>query len=795
MDTKKIVVAIVAVALVFLMASSSAISPVSHISGLPKSDEILWKGYPGATPEVVVDEFLTGVTDWIGGPMRKDLYDEVIAAGHKVTELDPMAEWGFLALNCRDYKESSGEPNFPLNVSQFRVALTYIYGIDDRQDDIFGYVQAPWTYACPNCIPPAQEPFFDETVSMPNTDWAQAWTILQAEGFFVDGDNWLSHPDHGKLRDLHIVYPTGSTYVEQGPGLGFTTNFNEFITYIGAVGPIMDMTPTDFGTLVGELLVYRDYDIIVGIRLTNQGLYPDTLFSTLHSQNLPPGGWNWAGINDPEIDEWTEIIMTSLDVDEIINACSLISQKFCYELVPWIPGQTGARHCTVCRDERGELTGIVQMPNVGARDADLMWMSLKWKGEPGVAWPGGTIRTSLGDEPDTLNPYTDDTGYCWDMYDMALQGLRMLDPTTLLNVPCIATDWSLEPWTSIPEIGIDEGSTATYYIRQDVTWHDGEPLDAYDCVANMRVMREYKPGRYDNTWTNLAYEEADGPYKFNVYFYATCLFYLDYIDGTALLAPEHIILDIEQQVEDGILEEFLDWAPADNSYEDLTGEPPPEKYSFMTQVVGNGPYVFDYYDRSTATARAQRFEEFFVNAPVLGAVVGDWRIDPDTTYTYKGLVQNWGAVNATSEEGEHITVTVDAKIYEDDVLAHEENGITLDKWKFTNLGPYTTGTLSSGEHTIKIEIYEDGTLLHTYTHTFVATLREDVSTYEGLALDFKVNIGDIFAAAKAFGSSAEDAVEGNPAGLRWNPVADVNDDFKVNINDIFFIAKAFGWSG
>jgi hypothetical protein len=27
-------------------------------------------------------------------------------------------------------------------------------------------------------------------------------------------------------------------------------------------------------------------------------------------------------------------------------------------------------------------------------------------------------------------------------------------------------DWTIEPWTSIPELGITNGSTATFWIRQ-----------------------------------------------------------------------------------------------------------------------------------------------------------------------------------------------------------------------------------------------------------------------------------------------------------------------------------------
>ena len=752
-----------------------------HYSGLPKVDEIWYKAYPGAEPEVIVDEFLTGVTDWIDGPSRRDLYEIVVDTGHKVSQLDAMAEFTFFQINCRDYKETSGAPNSPLNDSAFRLAFTYIYGMDDKQTDIFSYYWAPWGYALGNPVPDAQEPWYDESIQMPNTDYDQAWTILQAAGYEVDGDGWLAKGGE-KLRDgeaIEVLYATGDLFWPEGPGGGFVRNFNEFLTYIGAVGPTMEILPTDYTVLILELLFYKDFDFIC-YQLTDLGIYVDWLYDCLHSGNIDTWGWNFAGIVDEDFDEWTETILTSLDVGEIIEAASYVQAKFVYELMPWFPISSGLGFCTTANDERGELMNIVSMPKYGPRN-DFSWMTLHWKG----SWLGGFYKTALRDEPTTLNPYTEYSSSGWQFLDRTIDGLIKRDPETLNFMPWISMEYALDEWTSIPEIGIEEGSTATFYLRQDVTWHDGTLVTAYDCVSNMRVMREYQPGRYSKVWSNLVYEEADGPYKFNVYFYTPSLYYADYVAETALLVPEHIIDAVEWQVEDGILGDFLDWDPAFNFYEDLTGENPPAEYPFMKQLVGCGPFVFDYYDRSLAIGRVARNEEFFVNAPVLGGVIGEWRIDPDIPYTYRVLVQNLGACE-DSEEGELVPATVDVNVYEDEVLVHEETGITLNPWEHTSLGQYTTDSLELGLHTIKVEVYEDGSLIHTYEHKLVATVREDITTYTGSYLDFKVDIKDLSALAKAYGSS--------PGDPRWDPSADVNDDFRVDILDLNLVGIALGAS-
>jgi hypothetical protein len=50
--------------------------------------------------------------------------------------------------------------------------------------------------------------------------------------------------------------------------------------------------------------------------------------------------------------------------------------------------------------------------------------------------------------------------------------------------------------------------------------------------------------------------------------------------------------------------------------------------------------------------------------------------------------------------------------------------------------------------------------------------------------DFKVDIKDIYAAAKAFGTS--------PGHPRYDVTVDVNGDKKIDIKDLFLLAKDFG---
>jgi len=69
------------------------------------------------------------------------------------------------------------------------------------------------------------------------------------------------------------------------------------------------------------------------------------------------------------------------------------------------------------------------------------------------------------------------------------------------------------------------------------------------------------------------------------------------------------------------------------------------------------------------------------------------------------------------------------------------------------------------------------------------TIKEDItgSYYlctQCIAPDCKVDLKDVFAAGKAFGSVPGDA--------KWNTVADINGDYKIDLKDYFVICKKFG---
>ncbi|MEM2463118.1 MAG: hypothetical protein QXY07_00355, partial [Candidatus Bathyarchaeia archaeon] len=214
----------------------------------------------------------------------------------------------------------------------------------------------------------------------------------------------------------------------------------------------------------------------------------------------------------------------------------------------------------------------------------------------------------------------------------------------------------------------------------------------------------------------------------------------------------------------------------------------PPQYPFLTQLVGCGPYILHYADPNNLTAHVVKFNEFFINAPVIGSVIGEWWYPPPPhiqPYTFEVLVQNMAA-KANDENGELTNATFYAKIYFDSQLIAITDPILLGPFSSLQFGPYLVEP-TAGCHTIKVEVYdaETGTLWHTYIHRFVVVVREDVTTYSGDLVDCFVDVMDILTAARAYGSY--------PGSPRWNPACDIDDNWFVDIMDLLCIVGKYGW--
>jgi peptide/nickel transport system substrate-binding protein len=92
--------------------------------------------------------------------------------------------------------------------------------------------------------------------------------------------------------------------------------------------------------------------------------------------------------------------------------------------------------------------------------------------------PGGTLTIASYSEPDGFDPHVEYSRHSWLVNWQIMDTLVVMDSEKNLH-PGLANNWDVS----------DDGSSFTFYLRDDVTFHDGTPFNAEAVKANFdRIM-------------------------------------------------------------------------------------------------------------------------------------------------------------------------------------------------------------------------------------------------------------------------------------------------------------------
>ncbi|CAN5855690.1 peptide-binding protein [soil metagenome] len=94
--------------------------------------------------------------------------------------------------------------------------------------------------------------------------------------------------------------------------------------------------------------------------------------------------------------------------------------------------------------------------------------------------PGGTLIVLADREPDELNPLTYNSNPAYQVTHLLFRTLARRDSTLSNYVPDLARSWELS----------EDGSTLVLHLRDDVRWHDGEPVTAEDVVFTIERQKD-----------------------------------------------------------------------------------------------------------------------------------------------------------------------------------------------------------------------------------------------------------------------------------------------------------------
>jgi len=210
-------------------------------------------------------------------------------------------------------------------------------------------------------------------------------------------------------------------------------------------------------------------------------------------------------------------------------------------------------------------------------------------------------------------------------------------------------------------------------------------------------------------------------------------------------------------------------------------------------VVASGAKQYEW----TSTTGTSTSQSGSITVAGSGTVIGNYltrvhdvaitSIATDRTWVYQRrsaninvTVQNHGDFNET------VTLTLYYNVTANEIIATQNITLLVGESKTLSLMWSTLGIAYCRNYTLIAVATIPADIIPT-DNTFAST-KMAVRIIGDLNGDYKVDIGDIAEAAKAFGAYSEPALTHS----QWNPDADINQDGKIDIKDLVQIAKNFG---
>ena len=546
---------------------------------------------------------------------------------------------------------------------------------------------------------------------------------------------------------------------------------------------------------------------------------------------------DFYGVNCPEFDvavdhvimadtieeakEWAakaQVIFNNASIPGALGALPVVSSS---GYKAWYKTYTGGNPTAPPPDEAiyvgKNWTHLVNVPGEGP-DSFHTFLNAHPEGfEYGL--PGYPMTMRYGFKVPTMmrpsNPVYAEWVWDWAVLGLSYESLLARDPYTFDWRPWLAK--SFTPFTWVDPADRQTKSGVRFVLRDDVYWSDGTPLTAVDVFWTLVEMDDEllaagltPPWWYSNVVYIKSFYMTD-PYNIEILLDIKSVWAIGWIGGTIIL-PKHI------------------WKPLLECYkagrEYRPGYTPTDFYAAYVDpdVIATGPYRFVEY-------KPEVFTLLVANKP--GSTVETaWKPGsiPVTSPGYYRYYPVQASIDAVSPEVAYrrkmdagawtVNATIENLCLTEDITVSLTGTYTMPDG---TTAPFTyTGTVPAGGKvslTLPTDFTKYGIHKFTYTLDYTAlgrtwhyetayptlfwiTRKEDIGAstlHDDIGLptypykrvlptpDFKIDIRDVAAASKAFGTY--------PGHAYWNTVADINGDYKVDIKDIAAISKKFGWAG
>lgn len=569
----------------------------------------------------------TEVTDVLPDLIRTGDIEKLYADGFLVTQ-NIGFHLGLLTYNIRpDQSYRRSVAYWPFADAEFRHALFHSFDQLGIIIPMYGYIVTPVR----SIVPPAQSKYFNPGVpehpfnpGNPFTSTAgdgSSVGILKAAGYtfqdlgstgVVDDADYWKCPGGADMPYLEIWTPLIVCCMSPTPsqewmadlaeiGLAATTaNGNKGIISLGR----------DFNDYLEDVYDRADFDAYV----VYHGLerLPGQLYTWLHSSQdclLYPGRGNTPGVNDLTIDELSEIIKFSLDTDSIEAAAKQLQEMLYTPDYNENSDNFALAYMTYYSRSyfntyNPNLRGIVKSPGYGSANS---WTFLN------INWQPGTERLEDGREavvwtqdsiPVSFNPLYAKLACEWEILSRSYDGLTIVKPYNHYDVQWLSPEWTITENAT--------GMDIDFTLRDDIFWHDGKQFTAYDVKFCLEFLRDYQVPRYAGTWQTLIDVSVTNATHLTIHADKAGLdLFYDYSHLAAML-PEHIWNRFGDPTDPVNRQAVLDYDPAEsyNVAPGYTAGPTPTP----TNLLGTGPWIFQFYDEEELYADLWRNEDYFMTS-------------------------------------------------------------------------------------------------------------------------------------------------------------------------------------
>jgi len=477
----------------------------------PKCDELYFVVI--TTQEAQMLSFKKGEIDVLGWPgVPPAQVAEIMADPNIHVVTTEVAEYYPLVFNCRKY---------PFNITDFRRAIAHIV---DREK-IVEILLLGYGRVSTSCIPKAHGMWHNPNVTGYEYNTTKAAEILDKLGFVdTDGDGIRNDPRTGEnLPEFTIMIPSYDPIrIRMAQLIG---------GWASEVGLRIKAAPTEHGTMIDKIVVQHDFDMCCW----TYGWYPpwDCISLLYHSSQDVPWGWNDPGIRNASWDALIDEMLVTPDMEELKRLIWTF-QEWHMQLIPDFPL---FERLMIDAYRADKTEGWLPMIGTGIVNT-WSFINAHAKGQKF----GGIIRVPVLKEPKTLSPCKVTSGWDTTVIDCIYDTLIRLD-LQLNYIPWIAKSWDAQIF--------EENNTQilTFYLNENVTWHDGTPLTAEDVKFTIEYYRDYQVPTYEPYVSSVYKVEAPDDYTVKVYLNTTSAISIHNIGVMLYILPKHLWENVTDPLE------------------------------------------------------------------------------------------------------------------------------------------------------------------------------------------------------------------------------------------------------